>query len=542
VKRASKNSLVDDTTFKRLRDRCVAVLKKGAGPEAEAACRSLLDRYPNNAEAHAILGDCLAQSPRPQQAFPFYEQALKLDPDNLFFALSMGRLHKDFELYELALPLLRRATPNHPAYADFQNAIGEIYLAIGTAEQAIAPLNAALVHAKNKVLSQTISSNLVSALASVGEREKALELAEGLIDQLPLYLRVKVLQEMVNLQTIGFASDLGRKLESLVNDAFLPVDARIVTLLLVGRLHERDGEADLAFKAWSQARELSKSQRHLVQPRVEHLKQFKAFYTPELFDAVKNYGHESDVPVFVLGMPRSGTTLTEQILAAHPDCVGVGELLRWVKLETAFQRDHPSNSRLDRMRATASQGELKARASESLSYLRFVAGKPCKRIIEKTPHNFQAAGFHHLCFPNARFVHVRRNPMDCFISAYQQNMAPTHGYAYDQTTYFEEWLFHDQLMGHWKSIFPDKIFTLHYEDLVNDPEGWSRKLVAFVGLPWNDRCLKYFDSQQTIRTYSNMQARQPIFSTSVERWRRYEQYLGPLQRAMVKAGFVYQTT
>ena len=185
---------------------------------------------------------------------------------------------------------------------------------------------------------------------------------------------------------------------------------------------------------------------------------------------------------------------------------------------------------------------MRSRAEEGLKLLRMIAGRPVRRIAEKTPHNFLAVGYLHLCFPNAKFIHCYRNPMDSFVSSYQNALNKAHSYAYRQETYCDEYLWHVELMKLWKSLFPEKILTLHYEQLASDPETWARKIIEFTGLPWHDDCLRFFEKAGTVRTISTQQVRKPVYSSSIERWRRYETHLQPLARALEKAGFQYRLT
>ncbi len=531
-----------DPTYVGLRDECVVLLNQKSGPEAEVKCRKLLSKYPERAEAHYLLGSCLSQSQKPELAFPFFEGALRLEPNNPFYKYALGRLYTNYELFEYALPLLKQAIASQPMVSEFQSTIAEIYLEVDQPETAMHHFEIALQQAKTQVAKHNITIALLSCLVTIGEVERAKLISDKLLHSTNPSHRIKVLREALMLRDGQQKSDIVSEIKSRIEDSATSPSEQIELCLLLGGSYDNDGNHDLAFETWTSARRISKSQPWLVQPREQHLKTFRSFYTNDLFEAVAEFGHKSDVPVFVVGMPRSGTTLTEQILAAHPDCAGVGELKRWVKLETAFQKDYPPENQLERMTSNAVAGELKARADEALRYFELIADGKFKRIVEKTPHNFQALGYHRLCFPKSRFVHCRRNPLDTFVSTYRENMHPSHGYAYDQVEYFKEWIFHDKLMSYWKSLFPDQILTLHYEDLVTAPDLWARKLIDFVGLPWDDKCLKYFESDRTVRTYSMMQVRKPIYISSVERWQRYEKHLGPILGAMAEADFEYSTT
>ena len=238
-------------------------------------------------------------------------------------------------------------------------------------------------------------------------------------------------------------------------------------------------------------------------------------------------------------MPRSGTTLIEQIISSHPDGFGVGELGRVQRLEETFVKDYASPDYKERLLKNASAGELGARANETLNLLELIAGPSPKFVVDKYPTQYLSMGYTHLCFPNSKFIHCQRHPADSFISSYQNNMSLAHNYSFDQNAYVEAFLTKEKIMTYWRSIFPDKIFDLHYEKLVARPEETVREMLDFIGLPWDPICLKFFEKKRTVQTFSLNQVRNPIYTTSVYRWKNYEKHLGPLFAALGEAGFTY---
>jgi len=220
-------------------------------------------------------------------------------------------------------------------------------------------------------------------------------------------------------------------------------------------------------------------------------------------------------PVFIVGMPRSGTTLAEQILASHPSVFGAGELSFW---GTESAKD-PARSGASPIRKLADE------------YLQLLAtySDDALRVLDKMPENFLCLGLMHAALPNARIIHMRRNPLDTCLSNYFQNFLTAHAYASDLEDlahYYREYL---RLMTHWQHTLPaEAMLDVFYEDLIEDQETWSRKMVEFVGLPWDPVCLDFHRTERTVSTFSKWQARQRISRSSVGRWRNYERFLGPL--------------
>ncbi|MBV8634427.1 MAG: sulfotransferase, partial [Burkholderiaceae bacterium] len=223
-------------------------------------------------------------------------------------------------------------------------------------------------------------------------------------------------------------------------------------------------------------------------------------------------------PVFVLGMPRSGTSLAEQIIAAHPEAAGAGELPFWSQAALALEPLGAGNP-----------GE--ALVSLTAQYLQLLdkLGPGSKRTVDKMPANFQLLGLLHAAFPEARIIHMRRHPIDTCLSIYFQHFNDAYRYANDLENLAHYYRQYRRIMAHWHAVIPrDRLLDIRYEDLVADQESWSRAMIDFIGLPWDPACLEFHRAERTVGTASKWQVRQKIHASSVERWRRYERHIGPL--------------
>ena len=267
------------------------------------------------------------------------------------------------------------------------------------------------------------------------------------------------------------------------------------------------------------------------------LSELKQSMTQTALAPKKNRGHSSDAPIFIVGMPRSGTTLVEQILSRHSDVFAAGELpmigsindqmRRWAMNNLGFKGsiygfipqmpdDHINQA---------------AAASFNMVVMR-AAGKKFLRFTDKMPQNASRLGLVSQMFPNARVVHVRRYPLDTCISCFFQRFRLGQEYSYRLDWLGHYYRFTELAMEHWKKVVPLPILDVHYEDLVSDPENQVRRLVEFAGLEWQDSCLAPQDSDRSILTASRWQVRQPIYKTSIDRWKRYEAYLEPLIKSL----------
>lgn len=254
----------------------------------------------------------------------------------------------------------------------------------------------------------------------------------------------------------------------------------------------------------------------------------KQTYTRATVAKFAGAGHPSDVPVFVVGMPRSGTTLVEQILASHPDVHGAGELLfvQDLILGGFAGRDYPAG--------LAALGPEGLKRFGGYYAVRLAALAPtAKRIVDKLPANFRHLGLLHLALPRARFIHVSRDARDTCFSCYTQMFAGGLNYAYDLGELGRYHKAADDLMAHWREVLPEgALLDVRYETLVADFESEARRLIAFCGLPWNDAMLRFHKTRRAVRTKSEFQVRQPLYTTSIGRWRPYERWLAPLFEAL----------
>jgi hypothetical protein len=234
-------------------------------------------------------------------------------------------------------------------------------------------------------------------------------------------------------------------------------------------------------------------------------------------------GDPTEVPVWIVGMMRSGTTLVEQIVSSHPAVAPAGEQLFWMQnFHTALSPDR-SRVQVDR---------LPALADRYLGLLRERGGRAA-RITDKLPENYHALGLLHLAFPNARIVHTRRHPVDTCVSIYAtaNRTLQEFGYVRESIVFaYREYL---RLMEHWRSVLPsDRFFEVDYEAVITDRERSTRALIDFLGLEWDDACLHPEENRRSVATPSSWQVRQPVYSSSVGRWRRFEPWLGPFRELM----------
>lgn len=294
------------------------------------------------------------------------------------------------------------------------------------------------------------------------------------------------------------------------------------------------GELDAAFRHYSVAgAKKRKMETYSERDASKLIQVIPQVVTPDNLRKAGDRGCESEQPVFILGMPRSGTSLMEQILSSHPDIFGAGELKFLTGVLENFGLGDDKGIRL-RMGDKDPVFDYDLNASWELRGQRYVdkltklADKPYQRIVDKMPGNFNFVGLIHAILPNAKIIHSRRHPVETCLSCYRIHFAEGHQWSYNLHELGRFYKRYWGLMKYWREAFPGVMYEVRYEDNVADVEGSARKLIDHLGLEWNDNCLNFYNTDRPVKTASVTQVRKPIYTTSTNRWRKYEKYLGPL--------------
>lgn len=375
------------------------------------------------------------------------------------------------------------------------------------------------------------------ALQGLGQQS----MQQGNIDRaIELFEKVKQLDpvrgytSLINARQFPDDEDTLHKMEQAALRPGLEGKMRSGILFQLASAWEKRKDYDKAFELVQKANDASR--KFLPYKAKQHRNEcarIRMAFCKALYEHRPNYGSDSTVPVYVLGMPRSGTTLVEQILSGHSQIFGAGELGVIPQVAQGLERweRHVGSGRhypdcIDDLTKEVTQ----AIADNVLKELQEYAPE-AKHIVDKLPHNFENIGLIKFLFPNARIISVRRDPRDIAISNYFTDYQAKHGgmgFAYDLTDIGEQLADHNLLMHHWQQVFPGEILEINYEDVVEDLEGSARKLLDYIGVEWEPQVLKFNELERTVKTASVWQVRQPIYKTSKAKWKRYEDYLAPL--------------
>ncbi len=366
--------------------------------------------------------------------------------------------------------------------------------------------------------------NYAGVCARMGEQEKAVHHFQEAIRLKPDY--AEAYQGLTECRSFKGDDELLRKIEAQLDSGALTDQQSSYLCFAAAKICADSEQYDRAFEYYHKGNTLKGAQFRAKQYQQEIDRQIQVF-TPAFVSLRSEWGLYDHTPIFVLGMPRSGTTLVEQILASHSGVFGAGELNDIQAISTTIEANIGKNNPYPLCLERLSHINLLELALEYISRLKSLS-RGADRVVNKTPINFRHVGLIMLMFPNAKIIHTVRDPIDTCLSCYFQNFSKGQEYSFALEDLAEVYLGYKRIMQHWKKTFPGRIHDIHYEDLVSDQEKSSKALLAFCGLPWEEGCLDFHKTRRGVVTASKFQVRKPIYNTSVKRWKRYEKQLQPL--------------
>lgn len=482
--------------------------------------RRALTIIPDYAEAHSNLGNALQSLGRHEECISHYEQALALTPDyapaysNLANALrQMGRIESAIANYQQAILL-------QPGFAMAHYNLGIAYDEHGRPSDAVSSYRRALAIEPDYAEAH---HNLGNALSELGQRDDAVLHYQQAVALKPAYAEAHR-----NLARIAPDPTQIPVVSQLIRQPSLSETDAIHIHFALGNLYNNVGRFDKAFEHFNIGNSLKrKTIDFQSQMFSEHVDKLIAVYSQSLFDKDQPAGSGSDLPVFIVGMPRSGTSLVEQIVASHPDIFGAGELASIGQIERDIAERLAGLATYPECMNLCDPTIARHFSDKYIDELRSYSST-AKRISDKMPDNFMRLGLIKTLFPKARIIHCQRNALDTCVSNYLNYFETGNTYSFDLIELGNYYLDYMRLMKHWATLFSTDILNVNYENLVANQEKVSRELIRFLDLSWNDRCLDFHANSRSVNTFSSLQVRQPIYSHAVSRWKNYERHLGPL--------------
>jgi tetratricopeptide (TPR) repeat protein len=521
----------DTPEVQRLLDEAASACERADYDTAVRCGMRVIQMHPQHAEAHYLVGRASLDGGQLQPALEHLNRAVSINTENAEYDTHFARALVQAQRYGQALQVANIAYPLTPADPRTLIELGGVYMSCNAHERAHVVFRKAM-----ELLPDDANCRFNAAVTSsfLGELDAAEALFDTCIELEPDLWPAYGLRSRLRRQT-GEDNHVD-SLETLLAAHSEDTDACIHLHGALGKEYEDLGDYARAFEHMSRGKAAAR-------PRVNYRPEQDSALVDALIEAfpdpvTSNTGYGSDEPIFVVGMPRSGTTLVERILSSHPHVYSAGELMDF-------------GVQLGRLAPASTQGRLDAAwAAQANRYdwsklgLLYVDGtrpqtamKP--RFIDKLPYNFMYLGLIARALPRARIICLRRHPLDTCLSNFRESFdenSSFHRYSFDLLDIGRFYVQFDRLMSHWKRVLPQRILEVGYETLVSEPEPVTRQLLEFCHLPWNDACLEFHRNASAVATASTSQVREPLHDRAVGRWERYRPWLGPLMQLLQEAG------
>ena len=452
-------------------------------------------------------------------------RAVAIAPDFLTAVIDLGRILKEQDRFAEAIDCFKNAiaiNPNNPHTH---------FLLAGAYSPAALNQEAVKEYQRTLELSPSHPGALLglgNALKTIGRQEDAIRAYQDCIRLKPN--NGETYWSLANLKTYRFSDEQLEEMETKVNDNNeLAGKSEVNFLFALGKAH--DDRQDYV-RAWQYYERANSKQRMLVQydpvqTETTNDAIIKVF-DKALLDEKSGSGHPDLAPIFILGLPRSGSTLIEQVLASHSRVEGTSELPYLGRVAMSLNRNRADGVNYPQAVRELGPEHFAGLGEDYISYaqLHRIEGKPF--FVDKMPNNFPVAGFLHLILPEAKIIDARRHPLDACVGNFRQHYAKGQTFAYDLTDIGEYYLQYQRMMDHWNEVLPGRILTVQYEEVVTDFVTQVRRILEYCRLPWEENCITFYETERPVRTASSEQVRQPIYTGSVNFWRNYEDHLDEL--------------
>ena len=480
---------------------------------------------PDFAEALYNRGNTLHELKRFQEALTSYDRALTLRPDYAEALYKRGNTLKELKRFEEALASYDRALMLRPNFAEALSNRGNTLKELKRFEEALASYDRALTLRPDYAQAHNSLGVVLLQLGHLSQARAALEQAVELAP-----CKAKYRRDLGEITRFVAGDGHLAALEKLAADSVtLSVGDRIELHFALGKANEDVGRHAEAFRQWLDGNALKRQQiAYDEAATLGELDRVQSVFTCELIRTWQDVGDPSPVPVFIVGMARSGSTLVEQILASHPQVFGGGELTHFDGAVKRIRTKFDDAAIYPELVSGMTDEDFRDLGVRYLAEIKRLASDSI-RITDKAPGNFMFAGLIHLALPNARIIHTIRNPVDTCLSCFSKLFNEGQNHTYDLAELGRYYRHYQELMAHWHRVLPPgRILDVRYEDVVADLEGQARRIIAHCGLNWDPRCLAFHQTERPVLTASAAQVRRPIYNNAIGRWRVHEEALGLL--------------
>ncbi len=492
--------------------------------EAEKIYRDVLLRDPSNVDALRLLAGVAMRAKQWGDAEALLERALEIAPDYHQGWNDLGLARQEQDKTDAAIEAFRRVIQLEPHRPTGYVSVGTIYAMCSKHDEALEMFEKAL---EKDARNFGALSGMGHVLKTVGKQEEAIARYRECVAQNPDH--GETWWSMANLKTFRFEDeDIDNMLKRAARESLIE-EQRANFYFALGKAFEDKQDYDRAFEQYALGN-ANRRQREKYDPvqTVDLHDRFIETFSKEFLAERLGSGCQSNAPILIVGLPRSGSTLIEQILASHPDVEGTHELPDLGRVARAVGVQREDRKAYPQVVPLLSGDELLAVGEDYLQRTKRHRETDKPRFTDKLPNNFVHVGLLSLILPNAKIINAKRHPLDSCLGSFKQLFARGQPFTYDQFELAEFYAEYQRLMDHWHEVLPGKVLDVQYEDVVDDLETQVRRILEYCDLPWNDACLRFYENDRAVKTASSEQVRKPIYVSSKHLWRNYERHLGPM--------------
>ena len=507
----------------------IDLVSQGKLIKAEDLCRQFLKKVPHHVEGMRLLADIGMRLGVLDDAEFLLEGARKIEPDNVRAHMDYIQVLRKRQKFTQALEQAEELLERSPDNPQFQSLYAIESMQTGDFDTALAMFDKVLEQLPGDPVTLTSKGH---ALKTRGDYDDAVDAYRTAIRSTPQH--GEAYYSLSNLKVYNFGDEEIASMHALEQDPNLSHMDRVHLCFALGKAYEDRARYAMSFDYYERGNALKRAQSTYDADKMsEELGRQRSVCTADFFADRDGAGHDAPDPIFILGLPRAGSTLLEQILSSHSKVDGTLELPNILSLSQRLRRAgrKDGGDGYPDILATLPVDEFEAFGHEFIESTRIHrAGAPF--FIDKMPNNFRHIGLIHLILPRARIIDARRHPMACCFSGYKQLFAEGQEFTYDLRDtgrYYRDYV---ELMDHWDEVLPGKVLRVQYEDVVADIESEVRRILEFCELDYEAACVDFYRTERSVRTPSSEQVRQPIFKSGLDYWRNYEPWLGPLKEAL----------
>lgn len=507
------------------------LLAAGQSDRAEKICNDLSKQHPNNIKVLRLLARMASDDGRHLIAEGLLKRIVKLAASDYRCYLDLGLYLGEQGRYPEAVEVLEKAVALEPGVISNQQRLGDFLAIIGRSADALSVYETALK------LDSDYPPALVGRghmLRILGRKDEAVKSYESGIAIRPGF--GDAWWSLASLRNYRFSEDQFDQMRTQLESTGDDVNSNISFHFALARAYEADQDFEGAWQHYELGNSAKRSavQYDPVQIETSH-DAIIEFFERDFIERRGPPVGAGPAPIFILGMPRSGSTLLEQILASHSDVEGAAELPYIGLLSEALGGPRSNGKQYPAALADMTPDQFVSFGKSYVYYARSNLPKKTQRFTDKMPANFAHVGLIHLALPNAKIIDARRHPLDVCVGNYRQLFAQGKNHAYDLNECAEYFLDYVRVMDHWDQVLPGRVLKVQYEDVVADLEGQARRMLEYCELPWEDACLNFHETRRAVNTASSEQVREPIYSDAIDYWRNYEPHLADLKEILAAA-------